>query len=393
MKKYITIVVRLLLTIGVLAIGAYLANTLEYLSQLSAIDNLIGALPVMLFLTITGLLIALLWKRHQNAEVSTRVLAWLAVIFAILFIPSITGNWYPLARIADTPTNSPDMTVYTPFTADTKVAKLPQKASISIANDMPSLDGATALYPLYAAFINAAYDVENYDPSTLVCTNTPNAYNAIIAGERDIIFVAGPSQKQKQAAKDAGIELVFTPIGREAFVFMVDQSNPIDGLTHQQLKNIYSGKTAKWNTLGWENGKNIIAFQRPEGSGSQTGLQKMMGSLPIQKPQPLPDNSLAGSGSMMQQISVEWQGVRPALGYTYRYYAVSMYPNPDAKLLAIDGVYPSSQTITDESYPFTSNFYAVTNGQPEGNVKKLIDWILSDEGQDLIEGTGYSPIK
>jgi phosphate transport system substrate-binding protein len=69
-----------------------------------------------------------------------------------------------------------------------------------------------------------------------------------------------------------------------------------------------------------------------------------------------------------------------------------MYPNPDAKLLAIDGVYPSNETIADESYLFANNFYAVTNGPPAGNVKKLIDWILTDEGQYLIKKTGYVPL-
>lgn len=98
-------------------------------------------------------------------------------------------------------------------------------------------------------------------------------------------------------------------------MFLAGKSNPIDGLTHQQLKNIYYGKTANWKTLGWEAGGKIIAFQRPEGSGSQTGLRGLMGSLPIQRPQPLPDDSLAGQGSMMSQISVWYGGVQPAIGY------------------------------------------------------------------------------
>jgi len=70
-----------------------------------------------------------------------------------------------------------------------------------------------------------------------------------------------------------------------------------------------------------------------------------------------------------------------------------MYPNPESKLLAIDGVYPTNETIANESYPFTNKFYAVTNGQPTGNVKLLFDWILTDEGQYLIEKTGYVQLK
>lgn len=70
-----------------------------------------------------------------------------------------------------------------------------------------------------------------------------------------------------------------------------------------------------------------------------------------------------------------------------------MYPNEDTKILSINDVYPSIEDIVDNSYLFTANFYAVTRGEPQSNVKKLIDWILSDEWQDLIEKTGYVPLR
>ena len=392
MRKSPLFVGRLILTAGLVAIYVYITNRLEYWSQLKYVENLIGAAPIILISGIAGLLIALIWKRHKNAATSTIVLSILSVMWGLLLIPAITGSWYPLAKIRDYGSASPDMTIYAPFTNDTQVAKLPPKASITFTGELPILDGATALYPVYSAFANAVYNEADYTKDTVVCTNTSNAYKSIVAGDCDIIFVAQPSEKQMQAAESAGAELVFTPIGREAFVFLVGKSNPIDGLSYQQLRNIYSGKTERWKTLGWDDGGRMIAFQRPEGSGSQTGLQGIMGSLPIVKPRPLPDDSLIGTGSMMKQVSVEWNGVQPAIGYSYRYYAVMMYPNLDAKLLKINGVYPSSESISNESYPFTANFYAVTNGQPKGNVKLLIEWILSDQGQYLVEQTGYAPM-
>ena len=391
-KKIVKLLLRFILTAGLAALYIYIAYILEYWTQLGAVDNIAGATPLILLTGVVAFLIALIWKRHKNAETSTIILSIMSIIGALLFIPALTGNWYPLAKMPAPDLTSPDLAIYTPFTNDTQVAKLPRAASLTIFEDIPKLDGATALYPVYAAFVNAVYAEDNYVPDIALCTNTANAYQRIITGDCDIIFVAGASEKQKQAAADAGSELVFTPIGREAFVFLVGKDNPVEELSYQQLKNIYSGKTAYWRTLGWNNGGKIIAFQRPEGSGSQTGLQNIMRGLPIQKPQPLPDDSLIGTGSMLKQVSVEWQGVQPAIGYSYRYYATTMYPNSDAKLLAIDGVYPSNETIADGSYPFANKFYAVTNGEPTGNVKKLIDWILTDEGQYLIEQTGYVPL-
>jgi len=391
-KKYIRLVVRIILTVVLVMSCIHIANKFEYFSQLKAIDNLTGAIPLILLLGITGLLLALIWKHHKIASVSTIVITVLAIIWGLLFIPAVTGNWYPLAVIQNNGTASSNTADYAPFTKNTKVAKLPKGASITLSDKLPSLDGATALYPVYSAFAQATYNETDYSPKDVVCTNTANAFNSIISGKCDIIFVAQPSEKQKQAAKSAGANLVFTPIGREAFVFLVGKSNPMDGLTYQQLKNIYSGKTAIWKTLGWNNGGNIIAFQRPDGSGSQTGLESIMKNLPIWKPRPLPDDSLFGTGSMIKQISIEWHGIQPAIGYSYRYYAVKMYPNSNAKLLKINGVYPSIESVTNGSYPFTANFYAVTNGQPKGNIKQLINWILSDEGQYLIRQTGYAPM-
>ena len=95
--------------------------------------------------------------------------------------------------------------------------------------------------------------------------------------------------------------------------------------------------------------------------------------------------------SPMKQISIEWQCVQPAIGYSYRYYAAVMYANPDTKILSVNSVTPSIENIQNKSYPFTSDFYAVTNGTPEGNIK-IIDWILSPQGQKIIERTGYIPL-
>ena len=58
----------------------------------------------------------------------------------------------------------------------------------------------------------------------------------------------------------------------------------------------------------------------------------------------------------------------------------------------IHGVEPSIENIQNGRYPFIGDFYAVTNGEPKGNSKLLIDWILSPQGQEIIEKTGYTPL-
>ena len=100
-------------------------------------------------------------------------------------------------------------------------------------------------------------------------------YKKLEDGEVDIIFCAEPSKKQLEYAKSKNIELELIPIGREAFVFIVNSNNPINNLTIDQIKNIYTGIITNWKQVGGEN-KPVIALQRAEGSGSQTAMLSFM---------------------------------------------------------------------------------------------------------------------
>lgn len=394
MSKKILIIARVIITLIVWVIGIYVLNEYEYFIAFGDIDNIVGMIPFALVLIGTMGTTMVLWIKHtkQSAPVSI-VISLFVILSVVLFPTALRGNWWINPTTSDVSESKPDLSVYDPFSEGSLTAKLDKKSELQLTDYLPVLDGATALYPVYAAFAEAVYDESVFSEDKVICTNTLNAYKAIISGKSDIIFVAGASRQQIDEAIAAGVVLHFTPIGREAFVFLVGNENPIDNITYQQLRNIYSGKTAIWNTLGWKDGGRIIAFQRPEGSGSQTGLQRIiMNDLPIQVPQPIPDKSLIGTNSLMKQISVKWNGVQPVIGYSYRFYATTMYANSDAKLLKVNGIEPSIENIRNGTYPFIADFYAVTNGEPEGNAKLLIDWILSPQGQELIEKTGYTPL-
>jgi phosphate transport system substrate-binding protein len=394
MTKKVAIILRVAITTFVWITGACMLYKFEYVTAFNDIDNIAGMIPFALILIGTFGTTFILWTKHTKRYVPVKAVVTLLVILSVVLFPTaLRGNWWINTAISDELQAEPDLTVYAPFSEGSKTAKLNEEVELRLSAYLPVLDGATALYPVYAAFAEAVYDEDVFMQDSILCTNTRSAYEAIISGDRDIIFVAGASKQQISAAKITGADLRFTPIGHEAFVFLVGKDNPVNNITYQQIRNIYSGKTADWGTLGWHEGGEIIAFQRPEGSGSQTGLQGIMGKLPIQVPQPLPDASLIGTNSLMKQISVEWQGSQPAIGYSYRYYATTMYANPDAKLLSVNGVEPSIENIQNRKYPFVADFYAVTNGEPEGNTKLLINWILSQQGQEIIEKTGYTPLK
>jgi phosphate transport system substrate-binding protein len=209
-------------------------------------------------------------------KVMIAFLSFVLICTAVITIYEIY-KWYD-DRIPVLNDQGVDLNLYKPFSDNTKAVTLSEASTLKINDNLPVLDGATALYPLYSAFAQAVYpNNKEYeiDRSEVMCNNTIGAYENLINGSVDVIFAARPSKEQVQSAKDKGLEFKLTPIGKEAFVFFANSANPVDGLTSKQIQDIYSGVITNWKEVGG-NDEAIRAFQRKENSGSQTMLIKFM---------------------------------------------------------------------------------------------------------------------
>lgn len=292
-----------------------------------------------------------------------------------------------------------DLMLYQPFSENTRAAKLEEASTLQLQENIPHLDGATALYPLYAAFAQAVYPAGEYDLYALkegtgaslgevVCTTTADAYARLMNGETDIVFAARPSQQQLEEAKSKGLTLKLTPIGKEAFVFFVNARNEVNGLTTAQIQDIYAGSITNWKEVGGNN-ETIRAFQRPENSGSQTMLQKLMEDKHLMTPPK--ENIASGMGDIIRETA-SYRNYRNAIGYSFLFFATEMIQNNEIKLLEVDGVKPEKRTIASGEYPLSAEFYAVTAGSDNPNIDRFLAWILSPQGQYLVEKTGYTAI-
>ncbi len=272
---------------------------------------------------------------------------------------------------------------------------------IADVENMPVLDGAEAAYPVYSAFANACYEniaeiqrtaKENHTSRPITFTNTVEAYKSLIAGDVDIFFGAKPSQAQLALAEEAGVELEMTPIGKEGFVFFVSEENPVDGLTSEQIRNIYSGKTNNWLFLGG-GFRTIRAFQRPENSGSQTMMQYFMGDVPLRDPLEVEYNAMMYG--VMRDVA-EYRNGSASIGYSFRYYASQMAfeASEGIKFLELDGIYPDAESIRDGSYPMTTELYAIAvKGNQNPNVPAFMEWMTGEQGQEIVEQIGYVPLQ
>ena len=281
---------------------------------------------------------------------------------------------------------------YTPFTNSTSLVHLNSESTLKFTNEdnLPVVDGATALFPIYCSFVEAVYPSDCNVKELVQFSKTNKAYGRLIAGEDDIIFVAEPSKEQKAMAKEKGLEFNMYPIGYEAFVFIVNASNPVESLSLQQIRDIYSGKIKNWKKVDgkWQ---KIRPFQRQTNSGSQTAFVKMMGK-DFDLIPPETHKELTLMDGIIDVVS-DYENHSNAIGYTFRYFLRNMNKNPDVKMLKIDGIEPRIENIQNKTYPLTDNFYAITiKGKESENTKKLIDWILSEEGQELVKKVGYVPV-
>ena len=83
-----------------------------------------------------------------------------------------------------------------------------------------------------------------------------------------------------------------------------------------------------------------------------------------------------------------------SIGFSFRYYMEGIVANDTVKMLSLNGVYPSAENIQNRSYPIVAPFYAIYRADNRNeNIPLLIDWLLSDEGQTLIEQSGYVRIR
>lgn len=274
---------------------------------------------------------------------------------------------------------SVEVSDYVPFSGSENIYSV--RGEVELEGDLPTIDGAAALLPIYAGFVESIYpedsvifNGESYDDaSAMHYTNTRGAYKDIVDGKADLIICVAPSEEQLAYAAQNGVELEMVEIGKDAFVFIVNSDNPVSDISVEQIRGIYSGEITNWKELGGPN-VPIAAMRRNEGSGSQSALENLMGGTPIVADY----TALFGS----------------PIGFSFRYYVTGMLAEGGVKMLSVNGVEPDIENIASGAYPVTSSIYAVyRKGETNANVYKAVDFMLSKDGQDIVEKSGYVPVK
>jgi len=263
---------------------------------------------------------------------------------------------------------------------------------IFTVDNYPRVDASLAIHPLVDSiasnFLGIPEEDLNYEYTK---TRTSDVYKNLVDGKADVIFVAEPSQDDYDYAKSKGVELNVMPVTSSAFVFIVNSQNKVDNLTLDQIVKIYKGDITNWKEVGGDDGE-IIPYQRPNGSGSQTAMISL-----VMKDASLmtaPKMKVEGEmGGLVDAIG-EYDNSKNAIGYSYFYYVNTMYKRDSIKMIGLNGVKPTIETIKNGKYPVYTNGYVVTlKGISEDSAaQKWVNALTSKRGSKIIEDAGYVPV-
>jgi phosphate transport system substrate-binding protein len=293
------------------------------------------------------------------------------------------------------------------FSTSALPASVTRTPSPTPAARYPRADGSTSTLPLQtlmaAKLFGADYEWRDgfderfiyVDPDTvpgwpdLTHNGTNKAYLRLIQGKTDFILVARePSADELTAAQALGVSLEVVPVALDAFVFIINWKNPVTSLTVEQLRSIYSGQIKDWGEVGGPAGL-ITPYQRDRNSGSQELMDKLvMQGVPMVD---APDMLLYDMFGPFNMIREDLGG----LGYSVYYYAVNIGSHPQVKLLSVQGVRPTSATISQRTYPLLCEVYVVVRAgtAPDEPAIQLRDWLLTSAGQAVVAESGYVPIR
>lgn len=259
--------------------------------------------------------------------------------------------------------------------------------------NFPIIDGSLANVPLVDLLTMRMLGVDAATASALTMSNFSNtnpSYISLCEGRAQLVLAYEPSQDTVAMMEDMGAKLEQAEIGRDALVFLTGKDNPVDSLTMDQLIGIYTGSITNWSQVGG-NDAPIVAYQRREDSGSQTLMRKLvMKDTPMAAP---PTEQVIEEMGELIDVIAAFDGDNNSIGFSVYYYAANMYASDSVKMIAVDGVAPSNETIESGKYTLVNPFYATIrqDAAADSPEREIFEWLLGDEGTELIREAGYVP--
>lgn len=239
-----------------------------------------------------------------------------------------------------------------------------------------TIAGSTSVQP-FSEVLAEAFQAKNAGVQVNVQGGgSSQGVEAAISGAANI----GSVSRDVTPEEKAKANLVVTPIAVDGVAIVVNPANKITALTMEDVKNIYLGNIKNWKELGG-NDAAITVVSREDGSGTRDAFSSI-----VMNKEDIVKNAIIQNSTGAVRTTVA--GDENAIGY------ISLSKvNKDVKSLDIDGVIASEANIKAGTYKLQRPFIYITKGAPQGLAKTFIDFVLSDEGQNIIVKEGAFKIK
>ena len=262
--------------------------------------------------------------------------------------------------------------------------------------NFPRMDGSTSTAPLAeaAAAVLLGEPREAVAELAMDFSRTTQSFRNLANGLCDILIVSEPVPEVFDELRAMDFEIEMAPIALDALVFVANAGNPVNDLTHQQIKDIYTGKISNWREVGGDD-IEIVPFQRNAEAGSQVLMEKLV--MDGQNMTDAPMQTIMTAFGMGELITAMkgFDGSASSIGYTVFFFAEDMGMAEGLKILSVNGVSPNAETIRSNDYPFINPYYTVISAnEPENSPARILwNWLQTDNGQKLVGLEGYVSIR
>jgi phosphate transport system substrate-binding protein len=205
--------------------------------------------------------------------------------------------------------------------------------------------------------------------------------SSVIDGTADI-GDASRAAKDKEIAKgkENGVELKANVVAMDGIAVIIHPRNPVTGLTKDQIKAVYTGKISNWKDVGGDNAR-IVVISRD----SSSGTFETFNELALHKERVRPDALMNASNNAVVQTVANTPG---AIGY-----CGIGYIRDTIKTVPVDGVECTKPNVINGSYGLARKLFMYTNGEAKGLVAGFLDFIMSADGQKLVDKAGFVAFK
>ena len=326
----------------------------------------------------------------KDKEVKVMIIL-LIVVLATVFIAAICFVLYN-NKVNKQSDENPTIGIGNSYYQATEEEKIKASELANVLkNSLPKMDGDFSTISLEAGIMSnlTGIDIQIVE-QTIYHSTEEKAFKNLLSGECDLIFTTNWTINQEREAAAKNINLTVETVANEALVFFVNAANPVESLTQEQLKGIFSGEITNWSEVGG-NDAEIIVYQNAEDTMAQNFMEIFMDDVELAEPK---TEVLPAINSGLIQTTATYDNSENAIGFMIYKYPSSMYDN-EIKFIKVDDIEVTKQNLASHKYLLLYDIYAVYN-TAKAETKStgtLVEWLITAQGQKAVAEAGYIPIK